>query len=351
MSPKQQLFSDCNGKYILYSVPWDTKCEQVRWSLDRHNGSYTDVDLPFGLHLWETCELDAKSTNVPILVNEKNEVFDSVTKITMFLYSQAFSGRIRLYSSMEALQLQEDFDKGFAEATRLIYLSELWQSKKLTTQFLLEANHLRTWISINKVAWKYFRFGFYFYFKLGDKAAIASAWDKIHETFERVKEIKSRNLGNKFLIGTEISAADISFASHAALILLPDQKLSMKLPSSSDMSKCFQEKSSALKESIAGKFAIDMYKNERKLKPFNKLSSKLPQNNPKWADSAVLSVLVTNLMFQLLIPTVVPFMVGLDWGVTIVYWTALIIVAYLSGYFQNSKVAFEKFKKIKALLT
>jgi hypothetical protein len=122
------------------------------------------------------------------------------------------------------------------------------------------------------------------------------------------------------------------------------------LPSITSFSKEFQSKTKALQDSATGKYAFEMYENERRLKSFRKISSKEPQYNPGWANPAVLSVLVTNMMFQVLIPVMVPNFVNFDWGVTIVYWVALVAIAYMSGYFSYSTVLYEKCKKIYPLL-
>lgn len=155
LSEKPRLFSDSTGKYSLYTTPFDTCSEQARWSLDRHQADYVDIDLPWGLYWWETLNITPNDLSIPLLVNQKAEKFSSVTQITMYLYAQAFSGKIRLYANAAALDEQEYFDATLVNACRVIYLDSILKNKDLTKKYigmgllyLLYTNHQLQWKQI-----------------------------------------------------------------------------------------------------------------------------------------------------------------------------------------------------------
>jgi hypothetical protein len=330
---EKAFFSDATGNYILYSIPWDSSCEQVRWALDRHKANYVDIDLPWGIQLWETLTITGKSkpclpslSSLPLLINQKAEKFDSVTQITMFLYAQAFSGNIRLYSSVKALEEQEFFDTSLRMAATTIYLDCILRDKKLARKYIIQANHLKTWQAINDASWKLMQWVYWIYFKLYDKNTIKVAWDQVHKAFDRVEKLKSENPDSDFLIGSSITAADISFASHAALLLLP-QNSSLTLPSSAEMTQEFHRATALLKASVAGKWALKLYEKERGPLLAKKMDNLASEFNPDWADRP--SKLRANVFIQLmhiLVAGSLPLLVEFDWSLTFLYWIAIIYV-------------------------
>jgi glutathione S-transferase len=331
-SMSQKLFSDSTGKYSLLTTPWDSLSEQARWALDRHAANYSETDLPFGLHLWYSLSFD--SLELPILINQKSEIFKGVTQITMFLFSQAFSGRIRLYSKGETLDEQLYFDRNLAPATRLVYLEELLKNKSLTQLYLVEANHLLTWKTISKVTWRYVSWCYYFYFGLYKNDKIDAAWDSIDEVFNHVEKLIDGRKDPKFLIGDSLTAADIAFASHAAPILLPPKgQLGMHLASIESLSVEYQAKVEKLRQTTAGKLALELIDRERGERRAKKLDVDDQSNNPVWVKPGVLSVTVTNLIMMTIIPLALPFAINLDLSITIVYWLFILGIALLRGYY------------------
>ena len=262
--------------------------------------------------------------SIPLLINQKAEIFASVTKITMSLYAQAFSGKIRLYSSIQALEEQEFFDNSLKLAAQTIYLDTILRDQELVRKYILQSNHLKTWQAINDASWKFMQWVYWIYFKLYDKTTIKKSWNQIHAAFERVEKLRSENQDNEFLIGSSITAADISFASHAALLLLP-QNTSLILPLRAEMGPEFHRATAKLKDSLAGKWAMKLYENERGQLLSQKMDNTTAEFNPEWADGpGKLRAKVFIQTMHILVAIFLPILAEFDWTVTVIYWAVII---------------------------
>lgn len=324
---KKQLFSDSTGKYILYSIPWDTRSEQARWSLDRHGSDYVDIDLPWGFSMWETLKLvPDELVEIPLLTNQKGERFSTVTQITMYLYSQAFSGKIRLYSPPAALDEQEFFDGGLGNAAKIIYLDAILRNYDLTKKYIIQANHLKTWNAINDATWKLMQWVYWIHFSLYDSKTVKNAWKVVDAAFDRVDKLRAANEKSDYLVGDSITAADIAFASHASLLLLP-QNTSLVLPGLEEMTPQFKKAALGLLARKAGQFAKVLYEKERGPLLSKKIDSRDPSYSPDWADRP--GKLRANVFIQLmhvLVAIAIPIVVEFDWVVTLIYWLSLFLV-------------------------
>ena len=351
---KKPLFSDANGKYILYSCPWSTAGEQARWSLDRHGADYVDIDLPWGLHLWETVQINAATASSlkdvdlafeshPLLINQKTEQFPSVTQITMFLYSQAFSGKIRLYSSAKALDEQEYFDQGLQKAARVIYLNAVLRNKEVARKYIVSANHLNTWKAINDATWNIMKWVIWVYFRLYEKSTLDNAWKEVESAAQRVEKLRDESKGS-FLIGDSITAADIAFASHASLLLLP-QNISLVLPTLDEMGQEYENATAAFRNSVAGRYAKNLYEKQRGEIKAKKLDKTAPSVNPDWADRP--GKLRANVFLQImhiLVAIMVPVLVDIDKISTLVYWVVLALA--MTRFYPGAGVLLERGKLV-----
>lgn len=311
--------------------------------MDLHGADYIERDVPWGLHLWESLVAGPSPVNdVPILVNQKNEVFylnikafTNVTDILMYLYSQAFSGRVRLYSTMQALEKQQQFDDVFYKATRVIFLATVLESKELSKKYIIDANRLNTWKAVNEVFWPALRLAYKFWFKVNAKS-VDQAWKLVYEQFDQVEE-ELKTSSSKFMLGETITAADISFASHAALVLFPNAAdslgsgLRLRLPLLSELSSETREKVEKLRETKAGKYAISLYKNGRGTSKAKYDDCYALENNPAWSHSVNhLRTNLGNLFFVTVIPILVPFLIEMDWSFRILWWVIFGTVMYFT---------------------
>ncbi|KAJ8322952.1 hypothetical protein QVD99_007368 [Batrachochytrium dendrobatidis] len=300
--------SDTTGRYTLYTLPWDSTSEMIRWVLDLYGVDYEEIDLPWGLHIWETMRISASSPALeklalPILLNDKTEAMYSPTSMMVYLYSKSFGSKLRIYSQVKTLEIQEQFDSNFSAATRTIFLFEVLSNTKLAEAYIRDQIHLNTWRTVNQLIWPIMRHVMWIYFKLGNQDTLDRAWRCVHKVFEQVESMlqvqaksesdqtlsKATMLQNVFLTGSKITAADISFASHAALVLFPRDdddyggKIGMSMPPLKQLSPHTQVKVKTLRSLPAGRFALRLYRKERGRCIGHKPSKHAKVNNPKWA--------------------------------------------------------------------
>ena len=72
--------------------------------------------------------------------------------------------------------------------------------------------------------------------------------------------------GRKYICATEdLTAADITFASLAYPLILPEEKASVFVSWDDDLPKEFRSEVQRLRETLAGKYVLRIYKEERHL--------------------------------------------------------------------------------------
>ncbi|ETW02653.1 hypothetical protein H310_06113 [Aphanomyces invadans] len=92
---------------------------------------------------------------------------------------------------------------------------------------------------------------------------VERSWTKIQSTFNAVNDILGdKPLGAQFVAGTSFTAADISFCSHASLILAPPQNPFLaQYINMSEAPRQYQDRHKELVESKAGQFVLWCYEN------------------------------------------------------------------------------------------
>ncbi|KAJ2999923.1 hypothetical protein HDV02_001442 [Globomyces sp. JEL0801] len=347
----KQLFSDSNGKYTLYSIPWYTECEQVKWG-----ANYRDIDLPFGLHLWETVEYC--QTNVPVLVNEKQEVFSTTTDINMYMYSQAFSGKIRIYSNPESLGEQEYLDSILAPAVRRIYLTIMISDKELMAKYFFQSNWLNKWNVLNSITWPILEMIIKRKFQL-DSKSIKESWQIIEKVCDHIDEKLQQNQADGksgYLYGKNLSAADISFASHISLLLFPNDdelkgyggQLGIQIPKIEELTIPIQSNIMELKSHESAKFAMRLYAEERGMKRAQKIDRDLKMNPQSWEHQSIsyFRSTMVNICMQFIVATLFPTVLEVEWYFQLGIYLSLFIFYYLMGYYNIDTLKLFKTKLV-----
>lgn len=204
----------------------------------------------------------------------------------------------------------------------------------------MEANHLRSWKILHAYLWRFLQWVYILWFGLYSSKTLENAWNNVYKSFDRVEELRKTNKSSKYLVGDSITAADIAFASHVSLLLLPSN-LGLQLPPLGEMSASFQEKTRELSKRDAAKFAIEMYQTERGPLRAKKLDKEAKEYNPEWAvKPGKLRVDVMNLTMMCVIPFALPLLTNWDWLVTISYWVIVSRVFY--GYFTGAPLFVKK---------
>lgn len=317
--------------------------------------------------------------NVPILENSKKEVFKkSTTYILMYMFANSFSGRIRIYSQPKTLDLQEQFDDEFASACKILFVNTILKKKELSLKYFCDTIHLNTHKAIYTWIFKYgfFLAKFIMMKSFGiDSKSIEKSNVIVDKVFDQVETILNGNAishldecmneskKSKYLSGTCFQAADLSFASHAALVLYPNTKddmfannLGLTLPYISELpTQEDQDRVKQLRSTTAGKFAFRMYRKERGVRTGTFESKFSKQNNPWWTNAEEVSQFIANVSFGVCIIgagilTLLPFWIG---GLCFILSPPLFLFFWNKDYLmkaENRNFLIQRLKQIKIIL-
>ena len=209
--------------YTLLSVDWDTKSEELRWTMDKMGIKYLEIpSLP---------RLTLEYSVFPILIKD-DQVYTDTSKATVFLYaSNLFSCPWRSYAYPEAIDLQEYFDNVLFHAGKGIFYDIVLSDTRLFRKFIINAGHFESDRILCNAFWPII----YLYFilktmRFDKNQAISDAT----EAFTKAERCLAKS---SFLCGPQISAADISFVSHAMMLVWPTaddvwaENCSLEMPS------------------------------------------------------------------------------------------------------------------------
>jgi glutathione S-transferase len=244
----------------LITIAISHYCEKVRWALDWLNLPYQEESHAPPFHRKHTRLYNG--TSVPVLVTKEKNFVDS-TEILHYLDS--ISEDKKLYPSdrqlrQEVESLEELFDTQLGINSRRLVYSFLLKKPLIVPTFL----GINTpWIE---------RIGCAIAFPVTlqrIKKIYEVTPEKTTQSLQEIKEIfeiVDRRLaqGNKYLVGNNFSAADLTFAALASPLVRPNNHpfYSSKMPNLSDE---FAALVLELRTTLAGEFALRLYRDYRKL--------------------------------------------------------------------------------------
>ncbi|EYF04166.1 glutathione S-transferase family protein [Chondromyces apiculatus] len=203
----------------LITITFSHYCEKARWALEHAEVAFTEEAYPPPFHATASWRAGGRRT-VPVLVADDG-VFADSSDIVQWADRKAPPER-RMFGDgaaerREIETLEEQFDKVLGpHARRGIYFYVLprraimmqlaaqgaqpWQTAMFTLMLPVVCLTIRKSLRI-------------------DAASAARSFDKVRAIFDQVGEKLAD--GRPFLVGQRLSAADITFASLAAPLLLP----------------------------------------------------------------------------------------------------------------------------------
>jgi glutathione S-transferase len=234
-------------------------CEKVRWACDRTGFPYIEeCHLP-PLHRLKTAPLGGKS--VPVLVTEAEILKDSAD-ILKHLDAVAPS-HLKLYPESSVLrheveELETQFNCELGVSTRQWGYFYALQNRSVMQQ--LWCKGVPKWEKLLfPVMFPLARYLVHSSYNVNRESAMA-AYHRTQQIFQAVSARLSD--GRSYLVGECFSAADIAFASLSAPGVVPPAYGGV-FPELSQLPNEMVEQIQILRDTVAGKYALRLYQEER----------------------------------------------------------------------------------------
>ncbi|MGK7914936.1 MAG: glutathione S-transferase family protein [Prochloraceae cyanobacterium] len=251
-----------NAKTRLITIAVSHYCEKVRWALDWLNIEYVEESHAPPFHSFYTRRQGGSS--VPVLVTSKSAYTDS-TDILHYLDSKKPGKLYPTEPNMrtEVEQLEELFDRQLGVSTRCwayyYTLDNLELVQNVWSRGVPWLEKIALKLLLNKVSDR-IRNGY----NITAEGA-ASSLEIIKQIFETVQQRLKR--GNKYLVGDNFTAADLTFAALSAPIIRPQNH-----PVIFSQIRGFPDEMVAeieqMRSTSAGKYALRLYREKRFCKDF-----------------------------------------------------------------------------------
>jgi glutathione S-transferase len=248
------------SEYTLITIPPSHYCEKARWALELAGVPFREEGHPPLFHRRATRRVGGGRTT-PVLIAGERVLPDS-TDILEFLQDQPGDGW-RPYPldpklRETAKELEDLFDTRLGPHTRRLAYYHLMQDNRLFLESVLpgkkgvEGALFEVFAPVIK---KLMRLGM----RIDDEGAERSL-GHVQSLFEEVSDLLSS--GGGYLVGDTFSAADLTFASLAAPVLLP-RGYGSPLPSLDEVPTDLLAQIEEFRSSPAGTFALRIYRDHR----------------------------------------------------------------------------------------
>lgn len=243
--------------FHLITIPQSHFCEKARWAMDRLKIPYREeAHLPL-FHL-PAVLLRGGSHTVPVL-KSKGGTFSDSTDILHYLDSFAEDAQKLFTGDPEVIRLEDYFDCVLGPTGRLWVYWHLLPDKDLAVS-IVERSVPPYQAAIGKAIYPLVRLFMMQKMKITQQSA-ADALEKMRDVFDAVDRLLAD--GRPFLTGDRFTAADLTFASLAAIVILPPEYAG-PLPTLETAPPKMREVVEALREKPAGKFVLQMFATERR---------------------------------------------------------------------------------------
>ena len=233
--------------------------EKAKWALQRSGLAFTEESHIPGLHaivtLWHT---RGAHRATPVLIDGAQIVPDS-TAILQHLSTK--HNQKWLYPNLQALELEERFDRNIGPHTRRFIYQQLFDNDLSIAELFSQGNVPAWEIALLRVGAPAIKEGMMRDMAIHPRAAESSRMVFENE-FAFVADLLSD--GRRYLCGDALSAADITFAALSAPVLLPDN-YGARLPRLEDAAPgaVVRELVGKYRSTTAGAYALRLYREHR----------------------------------------------------------------------------------------
>jgi glutathione S-transferase len=246
----------------LITIPFSHFCEKARWGLERAGVAFREEGHPPMLHWAHTLFAGAGRT-VPVLVVEGGPVLGDSSAILEWadgqqpgsLYPQTRDAR------RETMALEDEYDRRLGPHTRRLAYYHMLMRKDATLEFMtggvpgLEASMLRAiFPGVRAFMRRAMRI---------DKEGAARSLGAIERVFA---DADARLERSPCLVGDSVTAADLTFASLSAPLLVPPG-YPTRLPDVDALPPAYGAVSRRFRQTRAGAHALLLYARERGAAP------------------------------------------------------------------------------------
>jgi glutathione S-transferase len=244
----------------LITIPISHYCEKARWALDRSGLPYVEERHLQVFH-YAAVKRAGGGISVPCLAGGDAGTLSDSTDIMKWASARGPADR-SLYPEepsqrAEVERLEDELDEGFGPATRRLVYWYMLPRKDLALAYNptgVPGWQRRLFPFIYPAAKLFLRRRL----KITD-AAVQKDEADIRRVFD---DIARRLGGRRYLVGDRLSAADVTFASLAAPVLLPDE-YGVPLPRPGEVPAALHTLCVALRQHQAGQFALRLFREER----------------------------------------------------------------------------------------
>ena len=246
---------------VLVTIPTSNYCEKARWALDRARLPFEERGhLPFFSRLatWRW----GRWSSVPILRTDDEIVADSTDILHWVDAHGPREGR--LYPPPEDAEgrrtveeLEERFDRGIGKATRILMLSHVLPNRKLTIRLARAGVPAAEWVGL-AASLPLARLGVRRLYGITPATAAGA-----RELLDREMTDVGRMLadGRRYLTGDRFTAADLTLASLAGPLVLPEK--AGGLPALDDLPAEGRADVERYRATPAGRYVRRLYAEER----------------------------------------------------------------------------------------
>jgi glutathione S-transferase len=241
----------------LITIPISHFCEKARWALDRAGLEYVEERHVQGIHRFRARRAGG-GTTVPVLVTEDRVIGES-EDILRYADEHTDEARRLFPDEPEVVALCRRFDEGLGpDGRRLIYAHLLrmkgptlavnnqgvpaWEARAISVLWPLATRWGRRDLEIRP-----------------DSVTVERA--NVRRELDEVGELLAD--GRPYLCGERFTAADLTFASLAAAVVVPPE-YGVRLPQPDQLPEHVARDVVAFREHPAGQYALKLFRTERR---------------------------------------------------------------------------------------